>query len=149
MRTCVVGFIIVFALFSVPDVAGADCVVVPVDVPKLLHDSDLVFTGTAVESKWVEQVKFRADRIWKGPRRRDIVVYYLDFRLYVGSYHFQEGDRYLVFARLMSPDERRAAGAPPDEPRAFGMPRSCGGPPWPLNLTTELDKIARARSPQE
>jgi hypothetical protein len=26
------------------------------DVLKLLHDSDLVFTGTAVESKWVEQV---------------------------------------------------------------------------------------------
>ena len=121
-----------------------DCATLAVDVPGALRYADVVFTGTLVKADHQDILTFRADRIWKGAVGRDIVVYELEAP-YVESFVFQEGARYLIFAKVLSASDRRLAGLGPNDPVPFVMPRSCGSAPWPLALTTELDKIARSR----
>ena len=145
---CIV-LIAAFGLMS--SLASAECIVIPVDVPNLLRSSDLVFAGTLIKSDHQDQdrLTFRVDRIWKGRLAgRDVVVYQLDLP-YVGRYVFQQGEVYLIFASALSAKDRQLAGLTPDEPVAFGIPSSCGAPPWPLRLTTELDKVAKARKPRD
>jgi hypothetical protein len=108
---------------------GSECITVTPDVPKWLKISDLVFAGTLVRNEHQDRLTFRADRIWKGkPSQPDIVVYVLE-RPYVGSYFFHEGDRHLLFARVMSPWGARRLG------RASRGKRGVGDPP-PVRGTT-------------
>ena len=139
---------LVFVLSSaMASFGGSECITVTPDVPKWLKISDLVFAGTLVRNEHQDRLTFRADRIWKGkPSQPDIVVYVLG-RPYIGSYLFHEGDRHLLFARVMSPWERVGLAVPQEESVAFGIHRPCGGPQWSLTLTPELDKIARGQTP--
>ena len=122
-----------------------ECVTGAVDVPAAFREADVVFAGTLVKADHQDILTFRADRIWKGhPASRDIVVYELQ-PPYVESFVFQERGRYLIFAKVMPAGDRRLAGLGPDDPLPFVIPRSCGSPPWPLTLSADLDKIARAR----
>jgi hypothetical protein len=131
---------------ALPAVA-IDCATLAVDVPGAFRHADVVFTGTLVKADHQDILTFRADRIWKGAVGRDIVVYELEAP-YAESFVFQEGARYLTFAKVLPEGDRRLAGLRPDDPLPFVMPRSCGSAPWPLALTTELDKIARSRKPR-
>jgi hypothetical protein len=117
-------------------------------VPAAFRDAEMVFAGTLVKADHQDILTFRADRIWKGrPASRDIVVYQLQ-PPYVDSFVFQEGVRYLIFAKVLSAGDRRLAGLGPDDPLPFVIPRSCGSAPWPLALSEPLDKIARSRTPR-
>jgi hypothetical protein len=141
------GFIIV-AVVSMSSLARAECIAVRFDVPASLRASDLVFAGTLVKTEnQGDRLTFRVDRIWKGRSiRQDVVVYVLG-RPWVESYLFSEKDEYLIFAHMLSAEERRSEYVNPDEPTAFGIARSCGSPP-PLTLSTELDKMAQSRRPR-
>jgi hypothetical protein len=57
---------------------------------------------------------FRADRIWKGPVSRDIVVYQLGVG-FVGHHVLRQGEKYLMFANVLPANDRRLAGVSPDE----------------------------------
>ena len=144
-----VGVIILIATSMVSSSAGTECLIMIHDVPQLLRESDLVFTGILIKSeRGQERLTFRADRIWKGqPAGRDIVVYQQGVP-FIGVYVFQQGEKYLIFTSVQTANDRRLAGVSPDERIAFGIPLSCGSPLWPLKLTAELDKIARSRKPR-
>jgi hypothetical protein len=143
-----VGVIILIATSSMISSSATECVGITADVPKLLRESDLVFTGILIKNEHQERLTFRADRIWKGrPASRDIVVYQLGVG-FIGQYIFQQGEKYLMFANVLPANDRRLAGVSPDELIAFGIPSSCGSPRWPLKLTAELDKIARSQKPR-
>jgi hypothetical protein len=54
---------------------------------------------------------------------------------------------YLIFAKLMTPEEQHLIG--PLEPVAYGFNGGCDiGPPWPVSMTKELDTLARAKKPR-
>jgi hypothetical protein len=144
-----VGFMILIAASSMmSSSASSECVGITADVPKLLRESDLVFTGRLIKTELEQRLTFRSDRIWKGrPASPDIVVYELGVG-FIGQYVFQQGEKYLIFASILAANDRRLAGVSPDEPIAFGIPPSCGSPQWPLKLAAELDKIARPRKPR-
>ena len=142
-------FTILIALLSASPLPPTDCVSIPVDVPKALHDSALVFTGTLVDVGEQYRLRFRVDRFWKGRPDKDIVVHVLG-QPFIGSYWFRERETYLIFARKLSADERKKARVGPAGPPAFGIERSCGGaPPFPLELTAELDRMTRPEKPRE
>ena len=113
----------------------------------LFEQADLVFAGTLVKNEYQDRLTFRADRIWKGgnPRQSNIVVY-VPQRGFVGAYGFVTGERYLLFANVMSKWDRDGMAVPADEKIAFGIPRPCGSPP-PLTYIRQLDKLARGRRP--
>ncbi len=142
-------FTVLIALLSAWPLPPPDCVSIPVDVPKALHGSALVFTGTLVDVGEQSRLRFRVDRFWKGRPDKDIVVHVLG-QPFIGSYWFRERETYLIFARKLSADERKKAGVSPAEAPAFGLERSCGGaPPFPLKLTAELDSMTRSEKPRE
>jgi hypothetical protein len=121
---------------------------VNVDVPQVFRHADLVFSGTLRKAEYGEKLTFEADRIWKGVVKRQVVVYDEPLHRYAGRYVYVVGERYLLFASLLTPDGRTMSNVPSNEDQAFGIPPSCGAPPRPLTLVPELDKIARGRKPR-
>jgi hypothetical protein len=141
-------FLLLAVISAVAPLGVSECITVTPDVPKWFKTSEMVFTGTLVTIE-AESLTFRADRIWKGkPSQPEILVYVVNSP-YIGSYGFRKGERYLIFAHALSADERIMVLLPPHEKGAgvVGIYRPCGTTPWPLSLTTELDKIARGRKP--
>jgi len=124
-------------------IAHAECVTVAVDVPSDLNRADLVFAGTVVKND-IDRVTFKSDRIWKGRPSRDVVIHLIG-RPSVDSYGFQVGQRYVIFARLLRPEERIFIA---DNSDAFGIYRPCGKPVWPLSVIPELDRTTRGRKPR-
>ena len=133
------GLSTVVSLASAPW-AGADCVSLPIDVPRSFREAAMVFAGTIVDGN-AERLTFRPDRVWKGRPSGQVTVY-LRGRPNLDGYRFSTGERLLVFARIVSPDDD-----PDDLPEgAIAMPRGCASPPWPLTLSSQLDEIARPRT---
>jgi hypothetical protein len=140
--------LLIALLLAAPSFAASECITPTPDVPKWFKAAEMVFTGTLVTIE-AESVTFRADRIWKGkPRQTEILVYVVQ-PPYIGSYVFRKGERYLIFAHALSAEERIMVLLPPHEKGVgvVGIDRPCGTTPWPLSLTSELDKIARGRKP--
>ena len=141
-------FIFMVTCLRVPVLAGTSCVQVTVDVPKSLRETDLVFAGILLKNEANIRLTFQGEKVWKGPSKgRHIVVYALGLPT-LGSHYFKEGERYLMFAKVLSLEERKSHDVGPDESVAYGVPRGCGGPPWPLALSRELDRLAKPRKPQ-
>ena len=79
------------------------------------------------------------------PSSIEIVVFHLG-RPSVESFIFRRGTRYLIFASLITEEDRKVTGIP--DTMAFGIPQSCGSEPWPLTLAPQLDKITRPKKPR-
>ena len=139
-------FLLFAFLSAVSPLGGLECISFPTDASEPLKHSDVVFAGTLIKDEYQDRLTFRADRIWKGSLEKSDIVVYVPQRGFVGAYRFLVGDRYLLFAHILSKDERDAMAVPPNEKIAFGIFRPCGSPP-PLALTRQLDKIARGRKP--
>jgi len=138
--------LLIALVLAAPSFAASECIGYPTDVSEPFKGSDLIFTGTLVRDEYQDRLTFRADRIWKGSPKQSNIVVYVPHGAFFGAYAFRVGDRYLLFAHVLSKDERDAIAVPPEEKIAFGIPRPCGSPP-PLTLTRQLDKIARGRKP--
>jgi hypothetical protein len=138
--------LLIALVLAAPSFAGTECIGYSTDPSIPFKQSDLVFAGTLVKDEYQDRLTFRADRIWKGSPKQSNIVVYVPRGGFVGAYAFRVGNRYLLFAHVLSKDERDAIAAPPEEKIAFGIPRPCGSPP-PLTLTRQLDKIARGRKP--
>ena len=138
--------LLITLVLAAPPFAASECIGYPTDVSGPFKRSDLVFAGTLVRDEYQDRLTFRADRIWKGSSKQPNIVVYVPRGGFVGAYAFRVGNRYLLFAHVLSKDERDAIAVSPEEKIAFGIPRPCGSPP-PLTLTRELDKIARGRKP--
>jgi hypothetical protein len=128
----------VVSLASAPPV-GADCLSMPIDVPRSFREAAVVFAGTVVDGN-ADRLTLRPDRVWKGPSSGQVTIH-LRGRPGSESYRFRTGERLLVFARIVGPDDD-----PDDLPEgALAMPRGCASPPWPLTLSSQLDEIAPPR----
>ena len=134
-----------FATLSRASATVSECMSVPVDVRKLLHDSTLVFAGTLVEGTRY-RLTFEPDRVWKGKPSSRSTVYVLE-GLGIDSHLFRPGERYLVAARTLQDDERRSNGIDDPADKVFGIDPPCGSA-LPLTLLPELDKLARPRTPR-
>jgi hypothetical protein len=147
----VTAFVVLIVLFSTAlPRANSECIVVTDwDAANVLRDSDLVFSGKLLKNERQDRLMFRAERIWKGPTNAAAIVIYVRERGYIGAYAFQVGETYLIFATELSDWDRTGLAVPREEKRAFGIHRACGSAPWPLKLTADLDKIARARKPTD
>jgi hypothetical protein len=110
--------------------------------------ADLAFAGTLVKNEADVRLTFQADRIWKGsPPGRQIVVYELGMP-FVGSVGLPQGQRYVILAKVLSPEDRDKNGISPDE-AAFGMGRPCGRAPIATpTVIAQLDKVAKPRKPR-
>jgi hypothetical protein len=122
--------------------ASAECVTLTVDVRRSFREAAVVFAGTIVHAN-NENLTFRPDRVWKGRPSNPVTIHVIG-RPNLDGYRFRTGERHLVFADVVGPDDD-----PDDLPAGvLAMTRGCGAPPWPLTLTSELDRIARPRAMQ-
>ena len=138
-RALAAGLTAVVSLVVSGSTARADCVSLQVDVPRAFREAALVFAGTVVEGH-AERLTIRPDRVWKGRPSAPVIVH-LRGRPSVESHRFDIGERILVFAQVVG-----AKDDPDDLPQGvFAMPRGCGSPPWPLELSSRLDEIAPPR----
>lgn len=141
-------FSLIVACLHAPVLARTTCIAVGVDVPKSLRETDLVFAGLLLKNEADIRLTFQREKIWKGPSNgREVVVYELGLPD-ANSYQFKEGEKYLIFANALSPEERELHGVVPEEAVAYGFRRGCDGAPWPLMLSRELDKLAKLRKPR-
>ena len=145
IRACACGVVMAFATLSRASATVSECMSVPVDVRKLLHDSTLVFAGTLVEGSRY-RLTFQPDRVWKGKPSNRATVYVLE-GLGIDSPLFRVGERYLVAARAPDEDERRSNSIDDPADEVFVIDRPCGSA-LPLTLLPELDKLARPRTPR-
>src|SRR5256885_16292656 len=119
--------VLIVSLTALSSTAKASsCITVSVDVPETFRHAGLVFSGTLSKSEYGERLTFEADRVWKGVVPRQVIVYQSPIPQYVGRYVFQIGERYLLFASLLTSDERTMSNVPRNEDPAFGIPPSCG-----------------------
>jgi hypothetical protein len=136
-------FALIVACVHAPVLARTTCIEISVDVPKSLRETDLVFTGLLLKNQTDVRLTFRGEKMWKGPSKgREIVVYELGLPD-AETYRFKEGERYLIFASVLSPEQREFNAVVPEETDAYGFSRGCGGAPWPIALAKELDKLAK------
>jgi len=135
------------ALARVSPAAAGACI--QVDPRGSLPYADLVFAGTLVKNEADVRLTFQADRIWKGsPPSRQIVVYELGMPS-VDSVGLPQGQRYVIFAKVLSPEDRDKNGISADE-TAFGMGRPCGRAPIATpTVIAQLDKVAKPRKPPD
>ena len=141
-----VAVIVAFASLTMASVASAECIVASVNVAEAFRDSTLVFAGTVVRGN-EDTLTFEPDRIWKGRPSKRATVWLLG-RPHVDSYVFRIGERYLVFAHVVTADERTSNGIDDPAAEVFGIYRPCGSPIFPLTLLPELNKIARSHKPR-
>jgi len=129
--------------------AAASEMCIQVDYSTSLPSADLAFAGTLVKNEADVRLTFQVDRIWKGsPPGRQIVVYELGMPS-VDSIGLRQGERYVVLARVLSPEERDKNDISPDE-TAFGMGRPCGRAPIATpTVIVQLDKVAKPRKPPD
>jgi hypothetical protein len=131
-----------------PSVARADCVRIDTNLPLAFQSTDLIFSGrlSKVEATTgnPEALTFSVNLVWKGPVVSPIVVYH---PLHTESYRFQSGIEYVIFAHLLTPDERLLSGVHVNAGAAFGI-QTCGGLPWPASTAQRLDKIVRPKKPR-
>jgi hypothetical protein len=136
-------FALIVVCWDAPVLARATCIEISVDVPKSLRETDLVFSGLLLKNQADVRLTFQGEKIWKGPSKgREIVVYELGLPD-AETYRFKEGENYLIFASVLSPEQREFSGVVPEETVAYGFRRGCGGAPWPLTLSKQLDKLVK------
>lgn len=141
-------FIFMVTCLRVLVLAGTSCIQISVDVPKSLRQADLVFAGILLKNEAEIRLTFQGEKIWKGPSKGSHIVVYALGLPSLDSHHFKEGEKYLMFAKVLSLEERESHGVGPDERVAYGVARGCGSAPWPLALSKELDRLAKPRKPQ-
>lgn len=128
--------------------AAASEMCIQVGYSTTLPLADLAFAGTLLKNEADVRLTFQADRIWKGsPHSRQIVVYELGAPSLDSVVGLPEGQRYVILAKVLSPEDRDKNGISADE-TAFGMGRPCGRAPiaTPTDIA-QLDKIAKPRKP--
>src|SRR5262245_27322127 len=135
---------LVFLSLASPANLSADCVTVTPNLPRFFQDADVVFRGTllSVEGRSFQALTFSVDSVWKGQVTRRFTVY--QFPL-IESYAFKSGTAYVLFATLLTPEERKLKGIHHDDEPIFEV-QTCGGPPWQPNLS-ELNRLVRPRRP--
>jgi hypothetical protein len=129
--------------------AAASEMCIQVDYSTSLPYADLAFAGTLLKNEADVRLTFQADRIWKGsPPGRQIVVYELGMPS-VDSIGLPQGQRYVILAKVLSPEDRDRNGISADE-TAFGMGRPCGRAPIATpTVIAQLDKVAKPRKPPD
>jgi hypothetical protein len=127
--------------------AAASEMCIQVDYSTSLPYADLAFAGTLVKNEADVRLTFQADRLWKGsPPGRQIVVYELGMPS-AESIGLPQGQRFVILAKLLSPEDRDRNGISADE-TAFGMSRPCGRAPIATpTVIAQLDKVAKPRKP--
>ena len=105
-----------------------------------------MFAGTVVRGN-EDTLTLEPDRVWKGQPSKRTTVWLLGPPS-VDSYFFRAGERYPVFAHVVSADERTDNGIDDPAAQVFGIYRPCGSPGFPLTLLPELNKIARSHKPR-
>jgi hypothetical protein len=103
--------------------------------------SDAVFRGTVLRVEG-GALTFTVDKVWKGPVTRQFTVYQ---SVFVESYTFKPGNVHVLFAHLLTPEERKLRLFHHDDGPIFEI-HTCGGPPWQPN-PSELDRLARPWRP--
>jgi hypothetical protein len=149
MRILVIPSALVWVLLAFRSDASAECIRVTPDLPKFFQDADLVFRGTLLGAELrpkgssMQALTFSVDNVWKGEVTRQFTVYQF---LFVESYAFERGAAYVLFAHLLTPEERQRRRIPADADQIFEV-ETCGGPPWQPGFT-ELNNLARPRRPR-
>ena len=99
--------LLIALVLAAPSFAASECIGYPTDVSEPFKGSDLIFTGTLVRDEYQDRLTFRADRIWKGSPKQSNIVVYVPHGAFFGAYAFRVGDRYLLFAHVLSKDEAK------------------------------------------
>ena len=128
--------------------AAASEMCIEVGYSTVLPLADLAFAGTLLKNEADVRLTFQVDRIWKGSlRSRQIVVYELGAPSLDSVIGLPEGQRYVILAKVLSPEDRDKNGIIPDE-TAYGMGRPCGQAPIATpTVIAQLDKLAKPRKP--
>jgi hypothetical protein len=141
------------AVLIVPHVAVADCVALRANLPA--RTAALVFSGTTTDvatndtSEWPSAiVTFDVDRVWKGRVTKQFAVY--SFTRTVEPFIFKVGEKYLIFAHVLTDTERRDLNLPSTRQKIFVVGQ-CGDGTREMTWVTpqEIVELGRANRPSD